>query len=352
MTIPRIWTKDDEGWKMSGSEGFPDEETLHNLIEKTPEMLPLAGAPRLVILGREVLLGSGYADLVGVETSGRPIIIEVKLAKNNEARRAVVAQILAYAASLHGMTREQLADRVGDSLQNYGYTTLMDAVKSAQEEVIDAEGFNAVLEENLREGRFRLVFVLDSVPQELMTLVAYLEHVTDKLVIDLVAVNSFDIGGTSAVIPQRVTAERHEVTAGASRRSEAVARYHPGSEVFEASIDEVPEKHQESLWRLLRWARKLEQKGWARLESSEGKGGKRFVLKPHLVDENRGLVSIWNDTGASLAFWGTVFERKAPDFIERVEGLTGVPMGHGNTTRQISEDLLTVLSEAYEHAAG
>ena len=79
-------------------------------------MLPLSGAPPLLILGREVPLGSGYADLVGVETSGRPVIIEVKLAENNEARRAVVAQVLAYAASLHGTTREQLEDRFGDRL--------------------------------------------------------------------------------------------------------------------------------------------------------------------------------------------------------------------------------------------
>ena len=99
MTISGVWTQNDEGWALSRPEGFPDEATLHRLIEKTPEMLPLSGAPPLLILGREVPLGSGYADLVGVETSDRPVIIEVKLAQNNEARRAVVAQILAHAAS-------------------------------------------------------------------------------------------------------------------------------------------------------------------------------------------------------------------------------------------------------------
>ena len=65
-------------------------------------MLPLAGAPRLVMLGREVPLGTGYADLLAVERSGRLVLIEVKLARNAEARRAVVAQILAYAAFLGG----------------------------------------------------------------------------------------------------------------------------------------------------------------------------------------------------------------------------------------------------------
>ena len=91
MATSGIWTRDGDGWKLSPPEGFPDEATLNDLIEKNPEMLPLSGAPRLVILGREVPLGSGYADLVGVETTGRPVIIEVKLAKSNEARRAVVA---------------------------------------------------------------------------------------------------------------------------------------------------------------------------------------------------------------------------------------------------------------------
>ena len=221
MTMSGIWTKEGDSWTLNSPEGFPDEATLHSLIEQTPEMLPLSGAPPLLILGREVRLGSGYADLVGVETSGRPVIIEVKLAYSSEARRAVVAQILAYAAHLHGTTREQLEDRVGSSLRQCGHESLVDAVRSTQEDAFDADGFTAALEDHLQEGRFRLVFVLDSVPPELMTLVAYLEHVTDKLVIDLVAVNSFNVGGRSVVLPQRVTPERHEVTVEKTRRKES-----------------------------------------------------------------------------------------------------------------------------------
>ena len=84
---------------------------------------------------------------------------------------------------------------------------------SDQEGAFDHEEFTAALDEHLREGRFRLVFVLDDVPQELMTLVAYLEHVTDKLVIDLVAVGAILTStALSVMIPQRVTPERHEVT--------------------------------------------------------------------------------------------------------------------------------------------
>ena len=39
--------------------GFPDEAALHRLVEDAPHILPLADGPRLVVVGREVQLGSG-----------------------------------------------------------------------------------------------------------------------------------------------------------------------------------------------------------------------------------------------------------------------------------------------------
>ena len=71
-------------------------------------MLPLAGSPRLTVLGREVRLGVGSADLLAVESFGRLVIIEVKLAGNAESRRAVVAQVLSYAGYLQGLDPVQL----------------------------------------------------------------------------------------------------------------------------------------------------------------------------------------------------------------------------------------------------
>jgi RecB family endonuclease NucS len=101
-----IWQNDGTSWCLLAPTGFPDEQTLHDLVEETPQILPLAGAPRLVIVGKEVSLGNGYADLVAIEPSGRLAVVEIKLSKNAEARRAVVAQILTYAAHLKGLSSE------------------------------------------------------------------------------------------------------------------------------------------------------------------------------------------------------------------------------------------------------
>src|SRR3954470_4157128 len=98
-----IWRKQDEEWRPLLAAGFPSEEALHDLVEDAPHLLPLSGDPSLVVVGREVALGAGYADLIAVEADGRLVVIEIKLRRNAEARRAVVAQVLTYAAFLKGV---------------------------------------------------------------------------------------------------------------------------------------------------------------------------------------------------------------------------------------------------------
>src|SRR4051795_8328758 len=96
-----IWGTDASGnWELLPASPYPLEQKLHQLVAGSPQILPLSGAPRLTVLGSEIVLGSGRPDILAVESSGRLAIIEVKLATNPEARRAVVAQVLSYAAYL------------------------------------------------------------------------------------------------------------------------------------------------------------------------------------------------------------------------------------------------------------
>ena len=94
-----IWQNNGTGWHLLVPRGFPNEASLHDLVEQAPHLLPLAGNPRLIVIGREVQLVNGFADLIAIEPNGRITVIEIKLARNAEARRAVIAQVLAYAAS-------------------------------------------------------------------------------------------------------------------------------------------------------------------------------------------------------------------------------------------------------------
>ncbi len=93
MLVTAISRNDGEGWRLESPAGFGNEASLHDLVEQTPQLLPLSGSPAITVLGREVRLGGGYADLVAIEAPGRLVVIEVKLAHNSEARRAVVSHV-------------------------------------------------------------------------------------------------------------------------------------------------------------------------------------------------------------------------------------------------------------------
>jgi hypothetical protein len=87
--------------------------------------------------------------------------------------RAVVAQVLMYAAFLKGMDAEVLERDVlrGSRL---GVSSLADAVEqSDQSGVFEREAFAAGLAESLDAGAFRLVLVLDSAPAALVQMFGY-----------------------------------------------------------------------------------------------------------------------------------------------------------------------------------
>jgi hypothetical protein len=350
-----IWENDGTGWRLMAPSGFPDEAALHALVEQAPNILPLAGGPRLVVLGREVLLGANWADLIAVEPSGRLAILEIKLAKNAEARRAVVAQILTYAAYLRGMDPITLErDILGTHLHKRGYETLAQAVIDGdQEGAFDAAAFGEVLATSLAEGRFRLVLVLDEAPPELVRLVGYLGAVSDKLIIDLVTVVTYSVGGSQVVVPQRVDSEREPElsSTGAKPPAQPAGQLVEGKDAFMATIEHAPVTGQPLLRRLVEWAAELEAEGVAKLWTFHGKA--RTTLLPRLSVENVGLVTIWNDNGPALTIWRSVFERRAPETLKLMEQSPDMPkIGQGTNAAKITDALLARLTEAYREAAG
>ncbi len=351
-----LWRNEGTGWELAEPAGFPDEATLHRLVAEEPQLLPLAGAPRLVVLGSEVALGSGYADIIGIEPSGRPVVIEVKLARNAEARRAVVAQALAYAAYLHGLSPAELErDVLAPHLRQAGHEGLVAAVGADdQEGDFDPSAFLDELAANLTAGRVRLVFVLDEAPPALVRLVGYLEAMAEGLTIDLITVALYRVGDSQALVPQRVEPERVKGPPGPTLPPPPRPKgtLFDGADAFIDSIDAAKETDRDELHRLAEWASSLEHEGRARLFSFRGASG-RFTLLPYLLGEDAGLVTIWNDNGAYISLWESVFQRRAPLSVPEVSRLSGLdPIGQGRTVRAPEADLLDALTAAYREAAG
>jgi alkylated DNA nucleotide flippase Atl1 len=290
--------------------------------------------------------------VIAIEASGRLVLIEVKLAKNADARRAVVAQILSYAAFLRGLSAERLEQAVlRRHLNDRSFETLASAAAEVdQEGSFDVQQFYAGLEESLATGAFRLVLVLDDVPDELIRLVGYLEDIGEKLVIDLVTVANYEVNGSRLLVPQRVDPVRTQFETNAAAQKGQAGETTEGADAFLERIGKSPPEHQPGLLRLANWAVTLEREGLARLRTYVSET--RSVLLVWIKGEQRGLVTVWNDGGASLQLWRSVFEKKAPDMIRPVEALIApLEIGQGKTTREASDDLLDVLAEAYREAA-
>lgn len=344
----------DGRWSLQTPVGYDNEQSLHDMVMSTPQLLPLSGSPKITVLGREVALPpAGYADVVGIEDDGRPVIIEVKLRNNAESRRAVIAQTLSYAASLHTATRPELEEVIlGRHLNGQ---SIFDRVRDTlQDEEMTQSEFEASLEDHLARGSFRAVIVLDEAPAELINLVGYLESVTTGLSLDLIAVHSYTIGGHRVAVPQRLDPEqppentrprpvtaprptgRHEVNGGAT---------------FRALIADSPAEFQGVLTMMTDWAERLaaEVPGIV-LKSSPSSGDSS--LRPLLRRDDAGLVTLWRGAGGkpSVSLWRSVFLRRAPDHLNDLEHLTGEPVRQGGVITEVTPELLDVLGRAYRAA--
>lgn len=351
-----VWgANPDGGWRPLPASGFTNETELHDLIEQTPEMLPLAGSPTLAVLGREVRCGRGLADLLAVETStGRPVIIELKLAANTD-RRQVLTQVLGYAAYLRRLDVGGFTQLVSGHLQKRQLASVeMAARAAAQDPSFDAAEFEAGLDSSLREGRVRCVVVLDAVPADVLELVGYLQEVTnDHLSLDAVCVTSYDIGNRRVLVPRLVEPDLSQITAASAGLGvpPSTSEINKGGAEFAAAIDEAPADQQAELRRLFTWAAGVEEDGLAVLYTSKGKG--RWVLNLRLPGQERGMVVLWNENGAFLSPYRTVFLSEAPMALDALDAKAPGQIGQGNYIKCNYDDaLLALLRAAYVEAAG
>jgi hypothetical protein len=168
-------------------------------------------------------------------------------------------------------------------------------------------------------------------------LAGYLQTVADKLVIDLVTVSSYEVGGARVMVPQRVDAERTPSEAIPAARAEPTAGYASAAPGATAPADRLGDR--------------AGARGLGVAEHVPRQVGVRSLL-PRLLDDNVGLVTIWNYASPSLAFWRSVFERRASHDLASVEQVIApLTVGQGNTARVISDELLEALTEAYREAA-
>ena len=166
-------------------ESFKDEDELQRCLARSPYLLVSDSEPLVVTVQREISLPSaGILDLLVVDASGTPIAVEVKLAKNSQSRREVVAQAFDYVSDLTQLTVDELDDLVDGALN-----TALEKL----EERTDADELWKRCGTNLRAGMVKLIVAVDQAKEDLVRIIRYINDHSD-LDISLVSISKFDSG--------------------------------------------------------------------------------------------------------------------------------------------------------------
>jgi len=160
---------------------FALEDNLQQYIYDNPESIPLYDIKediRLLILAREFPTASGPIDAVGVDRDGEIYLVETKLYKNPD-KRMVVAQVLDYGASLWKTYTDLdvfLSQLESHVTKKFG-KTLQERVREffnlAEEEV---SRFNENLTDNLNDGNFKFVVLMDQIHNQLKDLIIFINQ--------------------------------------------------------------------------------------------------------------------------------------------------------------------------------
>jgi hypothetical protein len=165
------------------------EDVLQGLLESHPDLL--AGgqmtpeAPRRwLLMRREQAVpdtddssGRWSVDHLFVDQDGIPTLVEVKRSTDTRIRREVVGQMLDYAANgVRYWPLDDLRASLIKTQEGMRKNPETEVRKLLSDPVASIDDFFALIADNLRAGRIRMVFVADVIPDELMRITEFLNE--------------------------------------------------------------------------------------------------------------------------------------------------------------------------------
>lgn len=168
---------------VEGGSGAYNESWLQKLLQKNPEILPVAEIEPvfspLIPIGLEIATGVGTIDNLFISPSGYLVLVETKLWRNPEAKREVVAQAIDYGSSISKWSYSQLNDAVRDYTKRFENEE-MDLADWIESKVGYLEGgrdfFEETVAKNLRLGRFLIAIVGDRIRPSVVEMVSYINR--------------------------------------------------------------------------------------------------------------------------------------------------------------------------------
>ncbi|RUX32616.1 hypothetical protein EOA13_00470 [Mesorhizobium sp. M7A.F.Ca.US.011.01.1.1] len=165
---------------------YENEDAIQSLLESHPEVLAgdqFAGEEtrRWALVAREVEVPDGEGgsarwslDHLNLDQDAIPTLVEVKRRSDTRSRREVIGQMFDYAAN--GPSYWAIGDLQTSFAKTHADLS-SDSIETLQKlfgDGVDAEAYWPRVEDNLRNGRIRMIFVVDDMPPELLRIVEFL----------------------------------------------------------------------------------------------------------------------------------------------------------------------------------
>lgn len=203
-------------------ERYDSEDLLQTLLAKYPDLLAggdeLTGSlRRWLLVKREVGIpdketgGSRWSlDHLFIDHEAVPTLVEVKRSDDTRIRREVVGQMLDYAANgvvywPAARLRRDFESRCAKNGED------PEAVfRAALGDNLDPERFWDDVEQNLRSGRIRLIFVSDLIPAELRRVIEFLNERMSPTEVLGIEIKQYVSDGDLKTLVPRIVGETEE----------------------------------------------------------------------------------------------------------------------------------------------
>ena len=186
---------------------------LQRLLADNPSVLPSTGGTdvpcRWLLVAREagIAVREGgpsrwSLDHLFLDQDAIPTLVEVKLSRDNRSRREVVAQVLDDAA---GAANSWTAGQVQQLHEKWCEGNGQDAspvLADFLDDETDTASFSAKLETNLRSDRMRLIFLGDEIPDELQSIIEFLNRQMRSVDVLAIELRQYSGDGLRTLVPR------------------------------------------------------------------------------------------------------------------------------------------------------
>lgn len=201
---------------------YDSEDLLQALLADYPDLLAggddVAGsARRWLLVKREVGIpdtetgGSRWSlDHLFLDQEAVPTLVEVKRSDDTRIRREVVGQMLDYAANgVVYWPAERLRSDFENRCAKNGQEP-EDVFRAGLGDELDPERFWDDVEQNLRSGRVRLIFVSDRIPSELRRVIEFLNERMSPTEVLGIEIKQYVGGGNLKTLVPRIVGQTEE----------------------------------------------------------------------------------------------------------------------------------------------